>query len=293
VDERGDVKEVRLSVGDQLVQRKVSFPFQMRWQPSAADVGQTRTLAVAVEDKAGNVTTSTRTITVGTAAAMEESPLPTGVTTIAGKPVLGETLTCIPSGFSGNGVQLTYEWLRDGAAIGGATAATYVPVEVDLGRDVSCRVTATNSAGDADSTSEALTVSTASAGPQGPPGPQGPTGPTGPQGPTGPRGPAGPQGPAGEVPTIRVSCRLEKQKEIVCVVSTDDDARRTAKASIRVVGSKQRATARGRGRVRVRLNTRSRVRRSARVEVRYVSAKTTGRAVVRLGKAVRVQASRR
>ena len=56
--------------------RKVSFPFQMRWQPTADDVGDTVTLSVAAEDKAGNVTTSTRTITVGAASAMEESPLP-------------------------------------------------------------------------------------------------------------------------------------------------------------------------------------------------------------------------
>ena len=33
VDERGDIKEVRLSVGGTQVARKVSFPFQMRWQP--------------------------------------------------------------------------------------------------------------------------------------------------------------------------------------------------------------------------------------------------------------------
>ena len=100
VDERGDVREVRLSIGGQLVQRKVSFPFQMRWYPSAADVGRTVTLVVEAEDKAGNVTTSTRTITVGTAQSVEEAPVPTGVTTIAGTPVVGRTLTCIPSGFT-------------------------------------------------------------------------------------------------------------------------------------------------------------------------------------------------
>ena len=35
VDERGYLREVRLSVGCQLVQRKVSFPFQMRWYPES------------------------------------------------------------------------------------------------------------------------------------------------------------------------------------------------------------------------------------------------------------------
>jgi len=46
---------------------------------------------------------------------------------------------------------------------------------------VACRVTASNSAGDADSTSDALTVS-AAGGAQGPAGPAGPSGPAGPAG---------------------------------------------------------------------------------------------------------------
>jgi hypothetical protein len=228
VDERGDMKEVRLRVGDQLVQRKVSFPFQMRWQPTAADVGQTRTLVIEAEDKAGNVTTSTRTITIGSPSAMEEAPLPTGVTTLAGQAVVGERLTCIPSGFSGNGVQLTYQWLRDGADVPGATSASYVAQEADLGRDVSCRVTAANSAGDADSTSDALAVSSASAGARGPSGPEGPSGPGGPSGAEGPSGPRGPGGavlggqagsPAGDELTLRIWCKVRNQRrQVLCQV---------------------------------------------------------------------------
>jgi hypothetical protein len=257
VDERGDVKEVRLRVGGQLVQRKVSFPFQMRWYPSAADVGRTVTLVVEAEDKAGNVTTSTRTITVGTPQSVEEAPVPTGVTTIAGRPVVGRTLTCIPSGFTGNGVQLSYQWLRSGAPIAGSTRNTYVPRAADIGRGVSCRVTARNSAGNADSTSEALIVSAASV--------------------------------RAKRVKITVTCRLTRSRDVVCVVRRDD-ARRWVKATIKVVGSKGRATARDRGRVRVRLNTRSRVRRNARVAVRYSSGQVQGRAVVRLGRTVRLSA---
>ena len=136
VDERGDLKEVRLILHGQLIQRKVSFPFQMRWQPSAVDVGETETLRVEVEDEAGNVTTSSRTITVGPPTALEEAPVPTGVTTISGSPVVGETLTCMPSGFSGNGVQRA---LRSGCATAprsaGRVRRTYVPVAADVGRD--------------------------------------------------------------------------------------------------------------------------------------------------------------
>jgi hypothetical protein len=258
VDERGDVKEVRLSIGGRLIQRKVSFPFQMRWYASAADVGRTVTLAVEAEDKAGNITASTRTITVGSPQSVQEAPLPTGVTTIVGQPLVGKTLTCIPSGFSGNGVLLSYQWLRNGAPIAGANRAAYVPVTADLGRGVSCRVTARNSAGNADSTSEALIVSA---------------------------------GPAKKVRvTIQITCRRTKSKKaVVCVVRRDDD-RRWVKASIRLAGSKARATARGRGRVRVRLNTRSRVRRGSRVVVRYASGSVRGRTVVRLGRTVKVRA---
>ena len=64
VDERGDIKEARLRVGNQLIQRRSSFPFQFRWQPTADWAGQTLSLVVEVEDKAGNVTRSFRTITV-------------------------------------------------------------------------------------------------------------------------------------------------------------------------------------------------------------------------------------
>ena len=75
-DERGDIKEARLSVGGQLVQRKVSFPFQFRWQPTEAWVGQTLTLVMDVEDKAGNVTRSFRTIKVVASGGTPEAPTP-------------------------------------------------------------------------------------------------------------------------------------------------------------------------------------------------------------------------
>ncbi|HWT91757.1 MAG TPA: M14 family zinc carboxypeptidase, partial [Solirubrobacteraceae bacterium] len=182
VDERGDLKEVRLSVDGQPVARKVSFPFQLRWQPAPGDIGQTKTLAVAAEDAAGNVANTTRTITIGASSAREEAPVPTGVTSIAGTPAVGQTLTCVPTGFTGNGVALTYVWLRDGQAIPNATQAIHDLGPADLGREVACHVTAANSAGDADSTSAGVTIA-ASPGPKGDQGVPGPGGPAGPAGP--------------------------------------------------------------------------------------------------------------
>jgi len=294
----------RPACGGELVQRKVSFPFQMRWYASEDDIGDTVTLTVEAEDKAGNVTTSTRSILVGDADALEESPLPTGVTTIAGEPTVGEQLTCIPTGFSGNGVDLTYEWLRNGVLIEGADEASYTAVAADQGRNVSCRVTASNSAGDADSTSEAVTVSAAggSQGPAGPPGPPGqngqdgapgPEGPAGPEGPVGRRGPRGARGPRGRAADIEVTCRLvNRGRDIRCRVRSANDDRSTARVSIRLAGSKQVARAKGAKTVRVGLKSRRKVGRKAKVIVRYQRNGATTRAVVRLGRTVTVKAAR-
>ena len=321
VDERGDLKEVRLSVGGQLVQRKVSFPFQMRWQPKAADIGANTVLTVAVEDKAGNVTTSTRNITVVAGTGIEESPLATGVTTFTGTPVVGSTLTCVPSGFTGSGITLSYRWLRDGARdrrrhVAGRTfrsRPTSAPTS-------SCRVTATNSAGSADSTSAAKTV-TMNGGPAGPQGPTGPTRPDRPAGtgrpdrtfgspgpdrgdrprrrdrrdrrdgrrpgPTGPTGPTGPQGPAGTVPTVTITCVTQGSRRHVHDHVQRPDAKKLTKATARLVGSKTTSKASGRGKVKVKLK--GKVKRTSKVEVTYAQGKYKGKTVVPLGKAVKVK----
>ena len=284
VDERGDLKEVRLSVDGQPVQTKVSFPFQMRWQPTAADVGQTRTLSVTAEDMAGNTTTATRSVTVATGAGIADAPVPTGVTTITGTPVVGQTLTCVPSGFTGTDVTLGYGWLRDGAAIAGADAATYAPVEADVGRALACVVTATNAAGDADSTSAALTVS-AAGGAAGPPGPPGAAGPPG------PAGPAGPRGPRGRTPDVRVSCRLVGRRTIRCTVRADSGT--PARATVRLSGTSRAVTRRGRGTLRIDLRARRAVRRPATVVVRVTTAAGSVRGNVRTGRTVRLAPSGR
>ena len=66
--------------------------------------------------------------------------------------------------------------------------------------------------------------------------------------------------------------------------------RLATKATIRVVGHKARAVANGRGTVSVRLK--GKVRRGARVELRYTAGTTKGKAIVRIGKAVTVNVRR-
>ena len=60
----------------------------------------------------------------------------------------GTQLTC-GSGFDFHvsGATYTYAWLREGIVIGGATASTYTPVEVDIDKSIQCRKTATTGSG--------------------------------------------------------------------------------------------------------------------------------------------------
>jgi len=77
----------------------------------------------------------------------------------SGTPAVGETMRCSAGTWSGSPAPaFTYQWLRDGSVITLATANTYVVVEADQGHSLSCRVTATNSAGSASRPSASLLV---------------------------------------------------------------------------------------------------------------------------------------
>jgi hypothetical protein len=63
---------------------------------------------------------------------------------IAGTGKVGALLTASPGTWSGTlAPTFAYQWLRDGSAISGATASTYVAKAADAGRTVAVRVTAT------------------------------------------------------------------------------------------------------------------------------------------------------
>jgi hypothetical protein len=76
-----------------------------------------------------------------TAAVLE--PMTAGTVTISGQPHVGSTLTAvsITSTWAPAGVTLSYQWLRDGTAITGETSSTYVPVNGDVGHDITVSVT--------------------------------------------------------------------------------------------------------------------------------------------------------
>lgn len=89
-------------------------------------------------------------------------PFPPALTTapvVTGSTQQGSTLTSSTGVWAGTPVPTyTYQWQRDGVAIGGATNATYVTVGADIGTGVRCRVTATNAGGTASANSNAITV---------------------------------------------------------------------------------------------------------------------------------------
>ena len=68
-------------------------------------------------------------------------PVTAGTVTISGTAAVASTLTAVPSGWGPAGVTLTYEWRRDGAAIGGATSSTYNPVVADVAHTLTVAVT--------------------------------------------------------------------------------------------------------------------------------------------------------
>jgi hypothetical protein len=66
----------------------------------------------------------------------------------AGEAKVGETLECGQGTWTGTTpITYTYEWLREGLPIASASAKTYAVGEEDEGYSLSCKVTATNSAG--------------------------------------------------------------------------------------------------------------------------------------------------
>jgi hypothetical protein len=75
-------------------------------------------------------------------------PAATGTTTLS---VTNGTWQYSPNSYA-------YQWLRGGANIAGATAATYTTVGADAGTNVSCRVTATNLAGSTPAISNVIAV---------------------------------------------------------------------------------------------------------------------------------------
>ena len=84
------------------------------------------------------------------------SPYPSETPNIAGSPRVGLTLRAVPGTWTPSGATLAYQWLRDGKAIAGATAAEYVVAAADIGRAIRLRVSATAGGATTTKTSDSL-----------------------------------------------------------------------------------------------------------------------------------------
>jgi hypothetical protein len=114
------------------------------------------TLTYSVTDAAGNEATETRVVTVAEGTFDETAPA-----TIAGPAAVeaGATLTADAGTYSPEPTSVSYQWLRNGVAIAGATSATYTTTAADAGTSVTVQVTAARAGyADAVSTSAAVTV---------------------------------------------------------------------------------------------------------------------------------------
>ena len=81
---------------------------------------------------------------------------------IGGTAVVGGTLTVTPGAWGPSGVNLAFQWLRDGQPIAAASATSYVAVAGDAGHDISIKVTGSYGGTSASATSAAVRVGTAS-----------------------------------------------------------------------------------------------------------------------------------
>ncbi|MFK4788873.1 fibronectin type III domain-containing protein [Microbacterium sp. ZW T5_56] len=103
---------------------------------AVADLG--KKISVKVTGSLSGYTTASKTsaVTVAVVRGTLTAPVPT----IVGTAKVGVKLTATAGSWT-SGTKLTYQWLRDGVAISGATASTYTAVAADAGKKISVKVT--------------------------------------------------------------------------------------------------------------------------------------------------------
>ena len=112
--------------------------YRLRAADRGAAISVRTRLRPYVDGYGHGVRTSVPTNTVRRGSA----PTVTGAPTITGVAAVGRTLTASPGTWSRSGLRYAFQWQRDGAAIPGATASTYVLTSADAGRTIRVKVTA-------------------------------------------------------------------------------------------------------------------------------------------------------
>jgi hypothetical protein len=132
--------------------------FSYRWlrngAPIAGATASTYTVAAADEGKAlqcevsgaNAVGTAEKVSSAQAVAPLEASELPSGSLEVKGVFAVGNTLECSTGSWQ-NSPSFSYQWLRNGAPIAGASASTYTLGPEDRETVVECEATAENAAG--------------------------------------------------------------------------------------------------------------------------------------------------
>jgi Carboxypeptidase regulatory-like domain len=122
------------------------------------------------EATANSVGAAEGSVTSGINAAMvPTAPVNTALPVVSGTPTVGDLLSCLNGSWTGEPelplavgwpltTPFTYQWLRDGGVIAGATSAAYVVQAADVGHGLACEVSATNGAGHASAKSNQVAV---------------------------------------------------------------------------------------------------------------------------------------
>lgn len=109
-----------------------------RYTPTTPDVGRrlaVRVTAEAAGHRPATVTSASVTVAPGTLKA-------TSAPRVSGTASVGKILTASAGTWSVTGTALSYQWLRSGRAVAGATKASYAVTKADIGSVLSVRVTA-------------------------------------------------------------------------------------------------------------------------------------------------------
>jgi sugar lactone lactonase YvrE len=147
---------------------EVSLDGGQTWQTITTTPGAGSTLTATLSGLTDGTTYSVLVRAVNTSGGGASSPsgsvtpeaIPSDSTlpAITGTPDVGATLTANTGTWQGTSLTYSYQWLRDGVAISGATNATYVPTSNDVGDQLSVQVTASNNVGSVSATSTNVTA---------------------------------------------------------------------------------------------------------------------------------------
>ncbi len=130
---------------------------------TAATTTPTTTATTTPSTIATTATTTAATSSASSAPGVPQPPTP-GQPAITTTFLPGQMLACDAdaAGWSGD-PSFTYQWLRDGSPIAGATSSDYTIGDEDSGHTLACRVTGTNGAGAASTVTSTVHVGAAAA----------------------------------------------------------------------------------------------------------------------------------